>query len=163
MIQRTEQWWKNKAIQEANHIVSAGPTREAPPFIDYQVAAKGLEERRPEMRFAFGKFVELMRRSRGWTMERLASEADLELEDVVMIEDEPASTPEPRAVYQLAQIFEISLSSLLKMAGLSKERDSTLRRSTLRFAARSQSLERLSDTEQQALDEFVSALGKRNA
>ncbi len=96
-------------------------------------------------------------------MERLAIEADLELEDVLMIEDEPASTPEPRAVYQLAQIFEVSLGNLMKMAGLSKEKDPDLRHNTLRFAARSQSLERLTDTEQQALDEFVSVLGKRNA
>jgi HTH-type transcriptional regulator, competence development regulator len=161
MIQRTEEWWKNRVAKEADHVVNAGLAREVPPFIDHQPSINA-SDKPSEMRFAFGKFVELMRRSRGWTMERLAVEADLELEDVVMIEDEPTSIPEPRAVYQLATLFEVSLSSLLQMSGLSKEKDPALRHNTLRFAARSQSLERLTNAEQEALDEFVSALGKHS-
>ena len=159
MIQRTEQWWKNKAVQEANHIVSAGPTREAPPFIDYQVAAKGLEKSGPKCDLRSGSSWELMRRSRGWTMERLASEADLELEDVVMIEDEPSIHTGTSRCLSVGPDFRGLVIEPAQDGRTLKERDSTLRHSTLRFAARSQSLKRLSDTEQQALDEFVSALG----
>ncbi|AFL89333.1 hypothetical protein Terro_3103 [Terriglobus roseus DSM 18391] len=161
MTQRTEGWWKARAGREAGYTIHAGPEREAPPFTPSDLQSASSQEGKPDSLFAFGKLVELMRRSRGWTVERLACEADLDLADVVVIEDDHTALPEPRAVYQLAQVFELPQARLLQVAGLSRERDPALQRDTLRFAARSQSIAQLSEVEQRALDEFVSVIASR--
>jgi hypothetical protein len=160
MAQRTEGWWRARAQREAGYIVHAGPERERPPFTPVDLQVEGLSESKPDSLFAFGKLVELMRRSKGWTIERLACEADLDLVDLVVIEDDHTTLPEPRAVYQLAQVFELPQARLLQIAGLSRQRDPALQRDTLRFAARSQSIAQLSEDEQRALDEFVSVIAR---
>jgi transcriptional regulator with XRE-family HTH domain len=158
MTQRTEGWWRARAEREAGYTIHAGPERARPPFTPADLLEKCSPDSKPDPLFAFGKLVELMRRSKGWTVERLACEADLDLADLVLIEDDHTALPEPRAVYQLAQVFELPQTRLLQIAGLSKERDPALQRDTLRFAARSQSIAQLSEVEQRALDEFVSVI-----
>lgn len=161
MTQRTEGWWRARAEKEKGYTVFAGPARITPPFTRADIQAEGIGESRPDSSFAFGKLIELMRRSKGWSVEKLASEADLDLADLVIIEDDHTALPEPRAVYQLAEVFQLPQSRLLQIAGLSKERDAALQRDTLRFAARSQSIAQLSEVEQRALDEFVTVLGNK--
>jgi transcriptional regulator with XRE-family HTH domain len=101
-----------------------------------------------------------MRRSKGWTVEELASEADLEIGDVLLIEDDLTVLPEPRAVYQLAKVFEIPQTNLMQISGLTVPRDAALSQETVRFAARSQSVEKLSDSEHLALEQFVAVLSR---
>lgn len=161
MTQRTEGWWRARAEKEKGYTVFAGSVRTTPPFTKADIQTDGIGESRPDSSFAFGKLIELMRRNRGWSVEKLASEADLDLADLVIIEDDHTALPEPRAVYQLAEVFQLPQSRLLQIAGLSKERDASLQRDTLRFAARSQSIAQLSEVEQRALDEFVTVLGNK--
>lgn len=160
MTKRTEAWWRARAEREAGYLVHAGPLRLNPPFqqADIQDAPA---ENRPEGLFAFGKLVELMRRSKGWSVEELADEADLDLADVVVIEDDHSAIPEPRAVYKLAEVFQLPQGRLLQIAGLTKEKDPSLQRDTLRFAARAQSIAKLSEVEQNALNEFVSVIASK--
>ncbi|WP_225143853.1 MULTISPECIES: helix-turn-helix transcriptional regulator [unclassified Bradyrhizobium] len=58
-----------------------------------------------ETRIAFGKFVNLMRRRRGFSMERLAEVAELDASELLVIEDDVHYVPEPRTVFKLAQTF----------------------------------------------------------
>jgi HTH-type transcriptional regulator, competence development regulator len=157
MTKRSEGWWRERAERERGHLISAGPERTVPPFEPSDLQAHHLEGR-PESSIAFGKLVELMRRSRGWSVERLASEADLDLADVVVLEDDHSVVPEPRAVYKLAEVFQLPQKRLMQVAGLSKEKDPALQTGTLRFAARAQSIAQLSEVEQNALNEFVTVI-----
>ena len=157
---RIEAWWRARAEREAGYLVHAGPVRATPPF--QQVDIQGVSgETRVEGLFAFGKLVELMRRSKGWTVEKLADEADLDLADIVVIEDDHNAIPEPRAVYKLAEVFQLPQGRLLQIAGLAKEKDPALQRDTLRFAARAQSIAKLSEVEQNALNEFVTVIASK--
>jgi transcriptional regulator with XRE-family HTH domain len=155
--ERDETWWRARAEREEGHFIAAGALAMDP---DFASAFRPQLVEREQSRVAFGKFIELMRRSKGWTVEDLASEADLEIGDVLLIEDDLTVLPEPRTVYQLARVFKIPQTNLMQISGLSVPRDPNLRQETVRFAARSQSVEKLSDSEHLALEQFVSVLSR---
>src|SRR3990170_4870507 len=56
----------------------------------------------------FGKFVEFARRELGWSTERLAEEAKIDLAELVSIESDRDFIPQPRTVVQLAQTLGYS-------------------------------------------------------
>lgn len=115
-----------------------------------------------DTRIAFGRFVELMRRRRALTVEQLAERADLDVGELVSIEDNLHYTPEPRTVYQLARAFNVPQQRLLQLAGLTAGGDARLRHEAVRFAARSESVQKLSKEERAALEEFVAVLSRQD-
>jgi HTH-type transcriptional regulator, competence development regulator len=158
IIERTKEWWLARAAREGDAAVGAGllaidPVVGAQPAVDHT----GQHE---ENRIAFGKFVNLMRRRQGFSIEKLADEADLDASEVLVIEDDVHYLPEPRTVYKLAQVFHVPQRKLMELAGLTAANDDDLRREAVRFAARSESMERLTDAESAALEAFVAVLSK---
>ncbi len=83
-------------------------------------------ETNEEPSIAFGRFVRLMRRDRGLTLEKLAEDTDVEISELVEIEDDTHHEPELRTVYQLANYFKAPRSNLLQVAGLTAPRDNRL-------------------------------------
>lgn len=153
-LERSKEWWMARAREEGNAVVSAGsPSQVTAGTADVRNA--GVEENR----IAFGKFVNLMRRRRGYSIERLAAEADLEASELLIIEDSE-HIPAPRTVYKLAQTFSVSQQSLMQLAGLAVANDAGLRREAVRFAARSETVHKLTAEENAALEAFVAVLGQ---
>mgnify|MGYP001171470693 CR=1 FL=1 len=124
------------------------------------VQSRALSEAGAEPKVVFARFVELMRRKRGLTVEQLADACGIEVADLINIEDEDLTGLGPRTVYQLANWFEVSVSKLMQLAGLRDVEDATLAQQGLRFAARSNSMASLTTEEREALEEFVAGLGK---
>lgn len=112
-------------------------------------------------RIAFGTFVELWRRNRGWDAAKLAKEAGVNPGEILEIEHSPQSAPEPSAVRKLAKVFGLSPKVLLELAGLIEPRTPCLREEAVRFAARSESVAALNPQEREAFEAFVSAIGER--
>ncbi len=158
IIERTKEWWLARAAREGDAAVSAGLLAIDPVVGERPAVEPALQAE--ENRIAFGKFVNLMRRRQGLSIEKLADEAELDASDILVIEDDIHFVPEPRTVYKLAQVFKVPQRKLLELAGLAAANDDELRREAVRFAARSESLERLSDAESTALEAFVAALSK---
>lgn len=160
MIDRTKEWWLARAEREGDAAVSAGllavdPFTEEHPPIGNPVVAE-------ENRIAFGRFVNLMRRRNGFSIETLADKADLDASEVLVIEDDLHHLPAPRTVYKLAQVFALPQRKLMELAGLTAANDDDLRREAVRFAARSESLHRLTDEESAALEAFVVILSEQD-
>lgn len=156
-LERTKEWWMSRARREGDAVISAGllafdPAPEARPA--NVLAAE-------ENRIAFGKFVNLMRRRRGLSMEQLADSAELDASQLLVIEDDVHHVPEPRTVYKLAQAFEVSQRSLMQLAGLTAANDAGLRREAVRFAARSESVQKLTPEESSALEAFIAVLSEQ--
>ena len=86
--------------------------------------------------------------------------AQIDLDEAVSIEEDPAYRPEPHAVHQLAKILTLPIQKLLVLSGNAEPRSPALQRAAVKFAARSRAAEKLSHAESQALDEFVSALAE---
>lgn len=121
---------------------------------------KPLAEAETVTRVAFSLLVRLTRRSHGMTPERLAEAADLDLAEVVSIETGEELLPEPRTVFKLAKALKLPEGGLMELAGLVRRHDARLESAAVRFAARSESMERLTKEEEAALREFVRTLSE---
>jgi transcriptional regulator with XRE-family HTH domain len=154
-LERSKDWYERRIDLEGDVEIGAG----APP----QCRTKAAEEAsvKPlETRIALGTFVELWRRNRGWDAVKLAKEAGVDPIEVLEIERNPQSEPEPSAVYKLASLFGISPKPLLELAGLVESRTPLLREAAVRFAARSESMAALNQNEREAFEAFVSAISE---
>ncbi len=157
-LERSKDWWMARARREGNVAVGAGllafdPAPEERPS-SVQAAAE-------DTRIAFGKFVNLMRRRRGFSMEQLAEAAELEASELLVIEDDVHYVPEPRTVFKLAQTFDVSQRRLMQLAGLAAANDVGFREEAVRFAARSESVQKLTPEESSALEAFVAVLSEQ--
>lgn len=108
---------------------------------------------------ALAKLVELWRRQHRLTVEDFAKRANLAEVDVVGLESGEI-VPEPRVLFQISQAIKISYDKLMRIAGHIVERDEHLSTAAVRFAARSESMEKLTRQEQEALHEFINTLAQ---
>ena len=153
-LERSKEWWVRRAQMEGDYTIGAGCVALDPKPDESSAALIPGEG----VKFAFGRLVSLMRRERGLSIEKLADEAAIELAELVSIEEGIGITPEPRTIYQLARTFKLPQQKLMQLAGLAVARDDHLEQEAVRFAARSESTERLSRHERAALEAFVSVL-----
>ena len=158
----TKEWCLRMAELEAestsNFDVGLGtPQREAE-----LVPAEEIGTMAPDVNIAFGRFVRLMRRHRQLSLEKLAEDARVEITELVEIEEDARHRPDPRTVYQLAHHFQVPTPRLMQLAGLSERKDSQLVEHAIRFAARSEPVEKLNDVERAALEAFVVTLSERS-
>lgn len=156
-VTRSREWWLERAAREQGETIG---TATATPTTRAGVTEGAAPSRAEENRIAFGRFVALMRRSRRLTVEELAREADLDASELLIIEDDFYSVPEPRTVYRLAQFLNVPQTRLMQLAGLATARDSRLRQEAVRFAARSESIEALTAEQHAALEAFVAVLSE---
>lgn len=158
-LERSKDWWMARARREGDAAVGAGllacdPAPEEHPSSTQGAAAE-------DTRIAFGKFVNLMRRRRGFSIEQLAEAADLEASELLVIEDDVHYIAEPRTVFKLAQTFDVSQRRLMQLAGLAAAKDVGFREEAVRFAARSESVQKLTPEESSALEAFVTVLSEQ--
>jgi transcriptional regulator with XRE-family HTH domain len=113
-----------------------------------------------EPNIAFGRLVRLMRRNGGYSIEKLAEDASIDVEELIDIEDDAHYRPDIRTVYQLANVFGLPRSSLLQVAGLIEAQNDALYKEAVRFAARSEPVVELTPQERAALEAFVAVLSK---
>ena len=156
-IVRSKEWWLAKARSEGSSEVGAGLHSLVP-----QMSTTASPAASEETRVAFGKFINLMRRQRRLSVEKLAQVADVDVADVVNIEDDLNYLPDARTVYRLAETFSVPQQHLMQLAGLAVTPDESFREQAVRFAARSESMQKLSPEESAALAAFVSILSKRD-
>lgn len=157
-LERSKDWYERRLALEGDAEIGAG----APPkFRDQATAAVSVKPL--ETRIALGTFVELWRRNRGWDAVKLAQEAGVAPEEVLAIERNPQSEPEPSAVFKLAQLFKMPSQVLMELAGLIEPQTPCLREKAVRFAARSESLAALNQNEREAFEAFISAIAETSA
>lgn len=154
-LTHSKDWYEQRIAREGDADIGAGTLSEI-----REKAVPQSEAAYIDTRIAFGTFVELWRRDRGWDAVRLAQEAGVNPEEVLEIERNPRSEPEPSAVYRLAQVFKMPAKILMELAGLTEPRTPYLREAAVRFAARSESMAALNKNEREAFEAFVSAISE---
>jgi HTH-type transcriptional regulator, competence development regulator len=159
----SKEWLTKRAELDENAEVSAGVFNlqmlEAERATHEHVLTAHAEVENP--RPAFGRLINLWRRKKGLRMDQLADRARIDMGELVAIEHDIHYTPEPRTVYQLAKILGLSIKRMLQLSGNAIVRDSTLGQEAVRFAARSESVEKLTKDEHRALEEFVKFLNEK--
>lgn len=149
-------WCLRMARLEGDGEIGAGAFAADPSF-DGEVVPVALAE---EPSVGFGRFVRLMRRDRGLSIEKFAESVDVDVAELVAIEDDTRHKPDARTVYQLANFFELPRPNLMQLAGLVVIQDTDLVNEAARFAARSDPVAALTQEERAALDAFVAVLSE---
>ena len=150
-LKRNKEWWLAKADAEGDAIIAAGTlARDPAPELEASSIS----------RLAFGRLVNLTRRRLALSVEDFADRAALDVSEVLSIEDDLNYIARPRTIYQLSQILDVPHERLLVLAGLAGANDTGLGEEAVRFAARSESVERLSNEEQAALEAFIAVLSQ---
>lgn len=154
----TKDWFLSRAHLEEGLEIGAGslqyigkPALRVVPAIESSITTIS-------QHLTFGRFIEAMRRKRGWTVTDLAGAADVTPEELLVIEADPHYEPELSTVYELAKTFDLPPKNLVKMAGLSQGGSSRLREESVRFAACSESKEPLTEEEDAALQAFLKVI-----
>jgi transcriptional regulator with XRE-family HTH domain len=136
------------AEQEGTHEVGAGWVARDPSVLsEPDIISVG-------ERIAFGRLISLLRRHKQYTVEQLATRADVDAAEILSIEEHVLFEPDARTVYRLAQTFGLSQQKLMELAGLGK-RESSVAESAIRFAARSEAPAKLTTGERAAIDAFL--------
>ena len=84
-IEISKDWCLRMASLEGDTEIGAGVTA-ADPLFDGEAETQNIGEDEPSI--AFGRFVRLMRRDKGLTLEELAEQADIDVAELVEIEDD---------------------------------------------------------------------------
>src|SRR5437762_10230252 len=116
------------------------------------------EPEEQEVREAFHRVVQMLRRSRGLTIDDLAEKTKIDRTELVALERNPAYRPTPLTLHRLSEFFEVPDHKLAVLAGAIREVPEDLRQQAARFAAQSNSFAKLTKEEQRVLDEFVGFL-----
>ena len=98
------EWFEQRIEREENVEIGAGIPA-APRPVEY---AAGTKIRLADTRIAFGQFVGLWRRNKGWNAERLASAAGIAPQEILEIECDPYCEPEPDAVVLAVPFHELA-------------------------------------------------------
>ncbi len=116
------------------------------------------EPEEQDVREAFHRVVQMLRRSRGLTIDDLAEKTKIDRTELVALERTPAYRPSPLTLHRLSEFFEVPDRKLAVLAGAIREVPEDLRQHAARFAAQSNSFAKLTKEEQRVLDEFVGFL-----
>lgn len=110
------------------------------------------------LRHAFQLAVRKLRMLRGFSVEDLAKELDVAPEEILSLERDFSYRPPPLILYRLSKAFDVPQTSLNVLAGATTDAPPGLNEQASRFAAQSESFERLTREEKKILDEFVKFL-----
>lgn len=155
----SEEWCKHMAQLEGDAEIGAGRLAVDPVFDDEIASVAASDDK--GLNVAFGRFVSLMRRQHGLSLEKFADDADVDMADLLQIESGMHHKPELRTVCRLANYFNVSRSCLLQVAGLTVPKDTRLFDEAVRFAARSEPMTALTPEEGAALESFAAVLSEQ--
>ena len=155
----SKEWCIRMAQLEADAEIGAGQLANDPVFDGEPAPVVASDEE--WLNLAFGRFVRLMRRRSGISLEKLADDADVDIGDLIKIEADPRHKPELRTAYQLANYFKVPRSGLMQVAGLTTQKNAKLLDESIRFAARSEPTAALTPEERAALEAFVAVLSEQ--
>ena len=158
-LEITKEWCLAAARREGDVEVGAGRLAFDPkPEIEgtAKVDAQPVEA----MQLAFGKLINFMRRKQSWTIEELAKRAKVDAAELLLIEKEVRHQTEPYTVHQLANVFQLNPKALQQLSGLAVVRNQEVVDEAVRFAANSDSIEKLSPDQASAVEHFVAALNR---
>lgn len=108
-----------------------------------------------ELHEGLSVLLRLLRRREGLSHEQLGQRARVDSDELRRIENDHAYVPKPRTIFQLEQFFQLPKRSLVKLAGMSRDRTPQFTEGVLRFAASSKAMHQLTKDEHRLLNDFV--------
>jgi len=154
-MNKNRDWLIRKAEQEDGCFVSVGG------LVDALEQAEQTSSNIIPFKHAFARFLQLARRDRKLSLEQFAKKVDVDLAELLKLETDDQYTPTIRTVHQVAEFLKVPEKKLMALAGLLRVKDAQFQSAALKFAARSEPVEKLSQEEHSALEEYVKFLCER--
>lgn len=155
----TPRWYQLAAQVEAQSSdISAGPSGLSESVLRGQDDANVKDLRQIRKLEGYAMLLRKLRVARGLTIEKLAKKIDVEAAELILLESRSGFKASPRTMSALADFYQLSLKKLLQLTGVSKDLDQETENAVIRFAADSESFERLSDEEKKILNQLVKVL-----
>lgn len=151
-----KEWCRNAGAKEDGLDIGAGVIAADPIFTH----EGGVDESPEASRLALGRFINLMRRDQGLSIEALAQKADIEIGELLSLENNATHLPDVRTLYQLSEIFGVSQEKLMGLSGLTHANNDDYVEEAVRYAAKSASIEVLSEDEHAILNGLISVLSE---
>lgn len=159
----TDEWLRKSIASDPDFEPEIGR-----PLVDAALAdeiARGKVAVMPErnvvqLRIALGTFVHQLRQRDALTLHELALRADVSEDELRLVETNPSYTASPRLIHKLSSVFGVSLNNLYQMTGSTNTVARRLYNEAVRYAAHSEDLSPLTDTQRQLLDAFVASLNQ---
>lgn len=108
-------------------------------------------------RIHFPQFLQQLRRLHGYTVDELARKTGIDRMELVLME-RGNNAPQPVLLNDLSKVYKVPLQQLLQVAGLVHDQDDRFEEQASKFAAHSESFDKLTRDEKKALDEFLAFL-----
>lgn len=148
-------WCLNTGAREDGLDIGAGVIAADPAFTH----EAGADESTEASLLALGRFINLMRRNQRLSIEALARKADVDIGELLSLENNATHLPDVRTLYQLSEIFGVSQEKLMGLSGLTHANDNYVEEA-VRYAAKSASVEVLSEDEHIILNGLISVLSE---
>ena len=142
-----------RAIRRSADIVKAAET--AQQTLAQASAMRGTSSKTEA---ALSLLVQLTRRRDKLSMAQFAERLRISAEEVAAIETNPAYSPKPRTIHNLAEYVKVPAKSLLNLLPDAPVVDRSLNDAVHKFAASSDNLSELSRSERRGLNDFVKFL-----
>lgn len=114
-----------------------------------------------QLRLALGVLVRQLRMRERLSIAELARKTQISEDELRSVEHDPHYTAKPYLLFQLSEFFDVPLTKLSQMAGATHAINRSLYNDAVRYAARSDDLDSLTDEERRDLDAFVALLQDR--
>lgn len=114
----TADWALARAALDETSTPGAGPLSRPSPCAGRNLLAP--RRRNPS---GLRPFVNMARRQRGWSIEKLADDAHIEVGELMSIEQDGGHEPELRTIWRLSEVFDVSQARLMELAGLASPKD----------------------------------------
>lgn len=109
----------------------------------------------------FSHFMQFLRRKKEMEIAEVAMRAQVDVDELVRIEDQPGYLPSPRSIFQLERFFELPADTLSRLSGAVSNGGDSMQSELLKFAACSDGLGKLTKDEKRLLNEFVHHLANK--
>ena len=110
------------------------------------------------IRYAFREALRGLRQKKGLTVDQLASKLDLDKDEIITMERHDDYRPSPLTLFKLSKFYGIPQQKLAILAGAISNVPAEFQSEVSKFAAKSESFSKLTQEEQQILDEFIKFL-----
>lgn len=155
----SREWLRNKISSDPDVEIEAYSALRAPPA-DVPEVVMG-ERNVVQLRLALGVLVRQLRLREHLSIAELARKAQISEDELRSVEHDPHYTAKPYLLYQLSEFFDVPLTKLSQMAGATHVVNRSLYNDAVRYAARSDDMDSLTDDERRDLDAFVALLQSR--
>jgi len=157
-LSASKKWFLDAASKEESaENMSAGSSFLVSNKSQDVVELKDLSEiRRNE---GFSNLLRMLRLNAGLSYEKLAKKINANIEELILIERQAGYRASPRTLVSLANFYKIPTSKLLQIGGAVKNIDEKLNDEVIRFAAESESFDKLTKEEKKLLQKIVKAIG----